>query len=73
MERALYTRVCLCVHLPTPVIVKTGKSIHAYVSRKRKRSLIPRSNPAYSATYEHANYLKEFAGIRSFRVSKDLV
>lgn len=66
------TRVYLCAPANT-CNSKTGKSIHAYVSRKRKRSLIPRSISAYSTTYEHANYLKEFAGIRSFRVSKDLV
>ncbi|KYQ48466.1 hypothetical protein ALC60_12522 [Trachymyrmex zeteki] len=29
-------------------------------------------SPWYSTTYEHANYPKEFAGVRSFRVSKDL-
>lgn len=42
---------------------------------KRNRSVcpIPRAlSPWYSTTYEHANYPKEFAGVRSFRVSKDL-
>lgn len=46
--------------------------MHTYRGNANE-GLIPRSIPAYSTTYEHANYPKEFAGIRSFRVSKDLV
>jgi len=55
---------------------ETGNSILLYIHvlQKCNRSVcpVPRAlSPWYSTTYEHANYPKEFAGVRSFRVSKD--
>lgn len=53
-----------------------GNSIllYVHVSRKRNQNVCPvtRALSPWHSTYEHANYPKEFAGVRSFRVSKDL-